>query len=117
MLGLIADFAREGLIFDSALNLCPGLLVPHGILDSPPSAAPREQADIAFGWEVAKKMGDLDVGQSVAVKEGGVLAVEADRGHRDLRDRPAGAVPGRRLRGHQGRQRGPTPCFDVPSSG
>jgi UDP-2,3-diacylglucosamine hydrolase len=41
---------------------------------------PREEADIAFGWELAKEMGRLDVGQSVAVKERAVLAVEAIEG-------------------------------------
>ncbi len=40
----------------------------------------KEEADIAFGWELAKKMGELDVGQSVAVKEMAVLAVEAIEG-------------------------------------
>src|SRR5262249_3504898 len=79
LLGLIADFARDGLHFDSALNLCPELLVPHGILTQRPLSL-REQADIGFGWELAKKMGDLDVGQSVAVKEKAVLAVEAIEG-------------------------------------
>lgn len=79
MLGLIADFAQAGLHFDSALNLCPELLVPHGILTRRPFTA-AEKADIAFGWELAKKMGDLDVGQSVAVKEQAVLAVEAIEG-------------------------------------
>ena len=39
-----------------------------------------EEADIAFGWELAKEMGRLDVGQSVAVKEKAVLAVEAIEG-------------------------------------
>ena len=33
--------------------------------------------DIEFGWWLAKKMGELDVGQSVAVKERAVLAVDA----------------------------------------
>src|SRR5439155_1034681 len=35
---------------------------------------------IAFGWELAKEMGRLDVGQSVAVAERAVLAVEAIEG-------------------------------------
>jgi DUF1009 family protein len=79
MLGLIADFARDGLIFDSALNLCPELLVNPGTLTQrAPSRG--ELADIAFGWELAKKMGDLDVGQSVAVKDRAALAVEAIEG-------------------------------------
>jgi DUF1009 family protein len=44
----------------------------------PPSS--REEADIAFGWTLARKMGELDVGQSVAIKERAVLAVEAIEG-------------------------------------
>ncbi|MGO9601689.1 MAG: LpxI family protein, partial [Isosphaeraceae bacterium] len=39
-----------------------------------------ERADIAFGWRMAKEMGRLDVGQSVAVKEKATLAVEAIEG-------------------------------------
>lgn len=79
LLGLIADFADDGLIFDSALNLCPELLVRKGILTRR-RPSPLEENDIAFGWDLAKKMGDLDVGQSVAVKERAVLAVEAIEG-------------------------------------
>src|SRR5204863_4382577 len=41
---------------------------------------PLQENDIAFGWELAKEMGRLDVGQSVAVKERAVLAVEAIEG-------------------------------------
>ncbi len=33
-----------------------------------------------FGWELAREMGRLDVGQSVAVKEKAALAVEAIEG-------------------------------------
>src|SRR6202041_439476 len=40
----------------------------------------REATDIQFGWDLAKKMGELDVGQSVACKERAVLAVEAIEG-------------------------------------
>jgi DUF1009 family protein len=79
LLGVIDEFAADGLRFESALDLCPELLVRPGVLTRrPPTAA--EQADIAFGWELAKEMGRLDVGQSVAVKERAVLAVEAIEG-------------------------------------
>lgn len=79
LLGLIADFARDGLIFDSALNLCPELLVRQGLLTRRrPSNS--ETTDISFGWKLARRMGDLDVGQSVAVKDRAVLAVEAIEG-------------------------------------
>jgi DUF1009 family protein len=79
MLGLINEFARDGLRFESALELCPELLVSPGNLTRR-SPNPRELADVAFGWEMAKEMGRLDVGQSVAVKERAVLAVEAIEG-------------------------------------
>ncbi len=79
LLSVIHEFAREGIAVDSALTLCPELLVSPGILTrrAPSSADLR---DIAFGWGLAKRMGDLDVGQSVAVKERAVLAVEAVEG-------------------------------------
>jgi DUF1009 family protein len=79
LLGVIAEFAADGLHFDSALNLCPELLVGPGVLTRRAPTA-REEGDIAFGWELAKEMGRLDVGQSVAVKERAVLAVEAIEG-------------------------------------
>src|SRR5262249_37386386 len=79
LLPLIDDFAAHGLRCASALELCPELLVNAGVhTRRAPTAA--EERDIAFGWELAKEMGRLDVGQSVAVKERAVLAVEAIEG-------------------------------------
>jgi hypothetical protein len=40
----------------------------------------REKKDMAFGWELAKQMGALDIGQSVVVKDQIILAVEAIEG-------------------------------------
>jgi DUF1009 family protein len=79
LLGLIDEFAREGIRFESALALCPELLVSAGVLTRRKPTS-REESDITFGWKLAKEMGRLDVGQSVAVKEGAVLAVEAIEG-------------------------------------
>jgi DUF1009 family protein len=79
LLSMIDEFARDGLCFASALDLCPELLVPIGTLTRRALSA-REEADIVFGWELAKEMGRLDVGQSVAVKDRAVLAVEAIEG-------------------------------------
>jgi len=79
LLGVIDEFAADGLRFESALDLCPELLVRPGVLTRrQPTAA--EQSDITFGWDLAREMGRLDVGQSVAVKERAVLAVEAIEG-------------------------------------
>jgi DUF1009 family protein len=79
LLSIIDEFGRDGLRFESALDLCPELLVNPGVLTRRPPTA-HEERDIAFGWELAKEMGRLDVGQSVAVKERAVLAVEAIEG-------------------------------------
>jgi DUF1009 family protein len=79
LLGVIDEFARDGIRFASALDLCPELLVTSGVLTRrKPTAA--EERDIAFAWDLARAMGRLDVGQSVAVKERAVLAVEAIEG-------------------------------------
>jgi DUF1009 family protein len=79
LLHIIDEFESEGIRVESALTLCPELLVKPGTLTRR-SPTRQEQEDIRFGWELAKEMGRLDVGQSVAVKERAVLAVEAIEG-------------------------------------
>lgn len=79
LLGVIAEFERDGMAFASALDYCPELLVKQGVLTRRrPGLAERK--DVEFGWMLAKEMGRLDVGQSVAVKESAALAVEAIEG-------------------------------------
>jgi len=78
-LSLIDEFAGEGFTCTSALELCPELLVKPGVLTKRKPTA-SEQKDIAYGWELAKEMGRLDVGQSVMVCDQAVLAVEAIEG-------------------------------------
>jgi DUF1009 family protein len=79
LLSMIAEFEKDGITFASALDLCPELLVEAGVLTKK-GLSPKEQDDLAFGWMLAKEMGRLDVGQSVAVREKAVLAVEAIEG-------------------------------------
>lgn len=79
LLAIIREFERDGLTFDSALDYCPELLVKHGYLTRRQPTA-QQWKDINFGWEMAKEMGRLDVGQSIMVKDTAVLAVEAIEG-------------------------------------
>jgi DUF1009 family protein len=52
---------------------------PPGLLgDRPPTA--QEQNDIELGFKVALAVGALDIGQTVVVKDGAVLAVEGFEG-------------------------------------
>ena len=76
---VITLFAAEGIRFGPATDYAPELLVRGGQLTRRgPSAS--QWTDIHFGWEIAKELGRLDVGQSVAVKSRAVLAVEAVEG-------------------------------------
>jgi hypothetical protein len=80
LLGAVAaEFAAGGIVFEPATSLVPELLVKEGTLTrhGPTQAQWR---DIEFGWTVAKELGRLDIGQSVAVKGGTALAVEAIEG-------------------------------------
>ncbi|MCA8993438.1 MAG: UDP-2,3-diacylglucosamine diphosphatase LpxI [Planctomycetaceae bacterium] len=79
LLAVIREFARDGIHFKSALEFCPELLVQHGFLTrrQPTSA---QWKDIRFGWEIAKEMGRLDIGQTVIVNDTAVIAIEAIEG-------------------------------------
>ena len=80
LLGVLTDaFAADGITFHPATDFAPELLVKSGqIAGRPPSFG--QQADIEFGWDVAKLIGRLDIGQSICVKDRAVLAVEAIEG-------------------------------------
>ena len=45
-----------------------------------PKLSRREQGDVDIGWNVAKQIAHLDIGQTVIVKNGTVVAVEALEG-------------------------------------
>ena len=55
------------------------LMVPNGVLGN---INPTEEQlkDIEYGFEIAKQMGKLDIGQSVVVKNKMIMAVEAIEG-------------------------------------
>lgn len=70
---------KEGIkVLESTVYL-DHLLFPKGILTKKkPSVAERQ--DIAFGWQNARAIGRLDIGQCVVVRDCTVLAVEAIEG-------------------------------------
>jgi hypothetical protein len=80
LLGAIAEaFAHGGVTLGPATDYAPELLVKHGQLSRRPLST-LQQKDIEFGWQMAKEMGRLDIGQSIVVKDRAVLAVEAIEG-------------------------------------
>jgi len=80
VLAAVADeFARHGIIMQDCVTYSSEHLAPEGVLTrGQPSAS--QLADAEFGWRMAKELGRLDIGQSVAVKETEVVAVEAIEG-------------------------------------
>ncbi len=54
-------------------------LAPQGLIAGP-SLKRREQEDVTFGFRIAKEVSRLDIGQTVVVKKGTVLAVEGFEG-------------------------------------
>ena len=48
-----------------------------------PKLSGREEEDVDFGWKIAKEIARLDIGQTVIVKNGTIVAVEALEGTND----------------------------------
>jgi len=80
LIGAIADeLAREGItLVDSTIFLEP-LLAPEGVLTRR-SPTKEESADLEYGLGIAREIARLDLGQTIAVKDRAVVAIEAMEG-------------------------------------
>ena len=76
---VVDGFAKHKITMTAATELVPEILVKQGQLCGS-QLTRSERLDIEYGWSLAKEMGRLDVGQSIAVKGQAVLAVEAVEG-------------------------------------
>lgn len=80
LFGAVADeLAREGIVVLPATTFLDDLLPVPGHVCGP-AFSKRQLADAAFGFRIAKQTSALDIGQSVVVRHGTVLAVEAFEG-------------------------------------
>ncbi|MCZ6682137.1 MAG: UDP-2,3-diacylglucosamine diphosphatase LpxI [Planctomycetota bacterium] len=80
LLRAVADeMLRKGVELIDSTEYCSDAMAPEGALTKAQlSSAQRADADL--GWKIAREMGRLDVGQSVAVKDKDVIAIEAIEG-------------------------------------
>ena len=79
MLAIVDEIEREGFkVLDQTVYLKP-FMPKVGVLSK---AQPTDEqwADICFGFELAKQMGGLDIGQTVVVKHKAAMAIEAIEG-------------------------------------
>ncbi|RZB29909.1 MAG: uncharacterized protein SRB1_02189 [Desulfobacteraceae bacterium Eth-SRB1] len=81
--GILSAFARileeEGIKIQPSTFLLPELLAREGCWTKR-RPGKSEKADIRLGWNLAKEIGRLDIGQCVVVGGGSILAVEAIEG-------------------------------------
>ena len=112
----VADVLRENgiTLLDSTAFLSP-LLAGAGVLTKRKPTG-DEQADLEFGYRVADTIAGLDIGQTIAVKSGAVVAVEAMEGTDAVIAR-AGHLAGRGVRIVKVAKPNQDMRFDVPVVG
>jgi DUF1009 family protein len=80
LLGALADeLASGGIVLENSTMYCKEHMATAGVMTKHQPAS-SVQDDIEFGWNIVRKLGELDVGQAIAVKEREVIAVEAIEG-------------------------------------
>ena len=79
MLTAVEELEKEGIhVIDQSIFL-QDLLVPQGILGRY-EPDEEQKSTIEYGFNIAKEMGRLDIGQTVVVKNRMILAIEAIEG-------------------------------------
>lgn len=96
--GVADEMQRKGLTLIDSTRYIPEALAEEGLLtpDGPRAlaSAPAALRDAArFGWPLIKQIAALDIGQSIAVKEREVIAVEAIEGTDNLIKRTGPLCP------------------------
>ena len=90
LLSVADELRSEGIELVSSVKYCKEHLADEGLMTRKP--LPRGvKADVEFGWHIARASADLDIGQTIAVKERDIVAVEAMEGT-DAMIRRAGRV-------------------------
>lgn len=76
---IAAEMTAIGVELLPATTYMEEFLAPEGLIAGP-KLGRRDTADVEFGFRIAKETSRLDIGQTVVVKGGTVLAVEAFEG-------------------------------------
>jgi len=113
--GLADELAAEGIEIVPCTTFLERLLFPEGLVAGPALEA-RGRDDIRLGCRVLSALGALDVGQSVVVEGGVVLAIEAIEGTDDTIRRAGRLGRGRAVVVKAAKQ-AQDMRFDVPAVG
>ena len=100
---VITVFEQQGFRVEGAHEVYPGLVLQAGLMsgDQPDSS---DERDISLAVNIAKRIGELDIGQAAVVCRGLCLAVEAQEGTEAMLKRVTG-LPSH-LRGQVGNPKG-----------
>jgi len=79
MKAFVREIEELGITIHNTTDFTKDLLVPEGVLTRKKPSR-KDILDIEFGWDIAKKIGKLDIGQTLVVKDMAVMAVEAIEG-------------------------------------
>jgi UDP-2,3-diacylglucosamine hydrolase len=91
LLAAVADeLAANGITLIDSTTFIPDHMASLGVLGAVQPSS-QHQADIAFGWPLLSQLIELHVGQSIAVRDRDVVAVEAVEGTDEMITR-AGAL-------------------------
>ncbi|MFA5554208.1 MAG: UDP-2,3-diacylglucosamine diphosphatase LpxI [Phycisphaerae bacterium] len=87
LLCAIADeLASGGIILENSIMYCKEHMASEGVMTKTLPGR-ISQADIEFGEPIVRKLAEMDIGQSIAVKEREVIAVEAIEGTASMIER------------------------------
>jgi DUF1009 family protein len=76
---VVREIERHSITVHKTTEFTRDLLVTEGVMTGR-KPSKKELRDIEFGWEIAKNIGGMDIGQTVVVKDLAVMAVEAIEG-------------------------------------
>jgi DUF1009 family protein len=116
LISAVADVLRDhGIELMNSTGLLEPLLARAGVLTKR-QPSDDERADLEFGYRAADGLAGLDVGQSIAVKDRAVVAVEAMEGTDEM-IRRAGVLAGAGVRVVKVAKPSQDMRFDVPVVG
>jgi DUF1009 family protein len=101
---VLDEFRKEGFAIEGAHEARSDLVLGAGPLGRL-APSPGDLADVRRAFDIARRIGELDIGQGAVVCDGLVLAVEAQEGTDAMLRRVAEEVAPA-LRGEAGRRRG-----------
>jgi DUF1009 family protein len=113
---LADELATGGIRLENSTMYCEQHLADSGVMTKHQPSA-QVHGDIEFGWPLARQLGQMDIGQAIAVREREVIAVEAIEGTAEMIKRAGQFCKAGGWTLIKTAKPGQDPRFDVPCVG